>query len=59
MDFIETSSKLRSDEDLIEARTAIQTELIKGQPNPAMIYYPIIIECISELLQRRKNVNLN
>jgi len=56
MDIIDTSSELRSDEDLIEARIAIQTELIKGQPNPVKLYYPIIIEGLNELIRRRKQI---
>jgi len=46
----------RSDSDLIEARMAIENELVSMKNfGPILIYYPTIIEAINELLIRRKN----
>ncbi len=47
------SGKPRSIEELLEAREAIKRELIRSVA-PIMVYYPTIIEALTELLERRK-----
>ena len=52
---VDKTGEPRSDADLIEARTAIEKELINMKNfGPILIYYPTIIEAINELLKRRK-----
>ncbi len=52
----DTTGQPRSDADLIEARIAIEKELISMKNfGPILLYYPTIIEAINELLKRRKD----
>jgi len=53
---VDKPGKPRSEQDLIEARTAIEKELVSMKNfGPILIYYPTIIEAINELIERRKN----
>jgi len=53
---VDKTGRPRSDSDLIEARMAIENELVSMKNfGPILIYYPTIIEAINELLIRRKN----
>lgn len=53
---VDKTGKPRSEQDLIEARTAIEKELVSMKNfGPILIYYPTIIEAINELIERRKN----
>ena len=54
IDIKDYSGKPRSDQDLIEAQTAIKNNLILSKPTPIMVHYPTIIEAINELLLLRK-----
>ncbi|MHA1872625.1 MAG: hypothetical protein ACTSVB_00815 [Candidatus Heimdallarchaeaceae archaeon] len=55
VDIVDKTGQPRSDDDLIEARTALEKELISMKNfGPILIYYPTIIEAINELLKRRK-----
>ena len=53
MEIIDNSGNPRSNEDIGEAIDAIKKELVRGQINPIMVFYPIIIDSLVELLQRR------
>ena len=56
MTIIDKTGEPRSEQDLIEAKTAITKELIShANFGPILIYYPTIIDAINELLERRKN----
>lgn len=49
------SGEPRSDNDIREARTAIQRALISFKDvSPILLHYPTIIESLNELLVRRK-----
>ncbi len=50
---IDKSGEQRTIKELVEAREAIKKEIIRSL-NPIMIYYPIIIEALNELIERRK-----
>ena len=53
---VDKTGEPRSDQDLIEARIAIEKELISMKNfGPILVYYPTIIEAINELIERRKN----
>ena len=55
MEIVDKTGQPRSDQDLIEARKAIEQELITMKNfGPILLHYPIIIEAINELLRRRK-----
>ena len=55
MTLVDKTGQPRSDKDLFEARSAIQKELIKvGNLDPIQVYYPTIIEAITELMRRRR-----
>jgi hypothetical protein len=46
----------RADEELNEAKKAIEKELIRADNmNPIQVFYPTIIDAIKELLSRREN----
>lgn len=48
------SGQPRRDDELIEAKEAIQKELVNLKKlEPILIYYPTIIDAINELLERR------
>ena len=54
MALVDKTGQPRSNQDLIDARQAISKELIKfGNLDPIQVYYPTIIEAITELLKRR------
>lgn len=52
------SGSSRPDKDILEAAKAIKFELVKEQPRPIMLYYPIILDALDELLQRREKQNV-
>ena len=52
MEFIDNSKKTRTTKEIKEAVGAIQKELIVGKPVPIMVFYPLIIECLNEMLQQ-------
>jgi len=53
---VDKTGEPRSDKDLIEAKKAIEQELISMKNfGPVLIFYPTIIDAIKELLERRKN----
>lgn len=56
MPILPPENKLRRDDELIEAKQAIEKDLISGGIKPMMIHYPVIIEAINELLEYRKNI---
>ncbi|GAH95468.1 unnamed protein product, partial [marine sediment metagenome] len=43
MEFIDNSGKPRSNQDIIETIDAIRKELVRGKPNPIMVFYPTIL----------------
>lgn len=48
------SGQSRRDDELIEAKEAIQKELVSLKNlAPILVYYPTIIDAIDELLERR------
>lgn len=51
---IDKSGEPRSILDLIETREAVKRELIKSVA-PIVLYYPIIIEALTELIEIRKS----
>ena len=53
MEIVDRTGSPRSNQDIGEAIDAIKKELVRGQVNPAMIFYPTIIDALIELLQRR------
>lgn len=54
MKIVDLSGQPRSERDLIEAKEAIQKELVNLKNlNPILVYYPTIINAIDELLERR------
>ena len=56
MEIVDKTGEDRSNEDLIEAKKAIEQELINIKNfGPILLYYPTIISAINELLERRKN----
>jgi hypothetical protein len=56
MPILPPENKLRRDDELIDAKHAIEKDLISGGIKPMMIHYPVIIEAISELLEYRKSI---
>jgi len=56
VEIVDNTGKPRRDDELIEARKAIEKELISLKNiSPILVYYPTIIAAINELLERRKN----
>ena len=55
MVLVDTTGKPRSDKDIMDAKIAIQKSLIKlDNLDPIQVYYPTIIEALTELLKRRR-----
>ena len=57
MEFIDTTGKPRSDQEIKEAIEAIKREMVMGEPKPIMIFYTTIINGLEELIQRRNVMN--
>jgi len=56
MNMVDKTGQPRSDDELIEARIALEKKLISMKNfDPLIIFYPTIIEAINELLKRRKD----
>jgi len=54
MEIIDRTGQPRRENELIEAKEAIQKELISLKNlSPILVYYPTIINAIDELLERR------
>ena len=53
MEIVDRTGEPRSNEDIVEAIEAIKRELVKGQINPVMVFYPIVLDALVELLHRR------
>jgi hypothetical protein len=54
MVMIDTTGEPRRDKELVEARKAIERELISLKNfDPILVYYPTIIDALNELLERR------
>jgi hypothetical protein len=52
---VDKTGKPRSDNELINARNAIQREMVMVERlDPILVYYPTIIDAINELLEKRK-----
>ncbi len=48
----------RRDEELVEAKEAIEKELIRtNNTSSILVFYPTIIDALKELLLRRENEN--
>ena len=58
MEIVDNTGKPRSDEEILETIQAIKKEIIKGKPQPIMVFYPTIMHGLTELLFRRKVMNL-
>ena len=55
MTLVDTTGQPRSNKDLMDAKIAIQKSLIKlDNLDPIQVYYPTIIEALTELLKRRR-----
>jgi len=53
VEIVDRTGEPRSNEDIVEAIEAIKRELVKGQINPVMVFYPIVLDALVELLHRR------
>ena len=54
MEIVDRTGLPRRDNELIEAKEAIKKQLITlNEFRPIMVYYPIIINALDELLERR------
>lgn len=53
MSTTDRSDGLRSDSEIEKTISAIKNELIKSSPTPIMLFYPTILDALTELLQRR------
>lgn len=51
---IDMSGEPRSNEEIQEAIDAIKKEIVRGQPQPIMVFYGTIIDAMAELLKKRK-----
>ena len=51
---IDKSGEPRSKEDINEAIDAVMLEIVKGVPSSIFIVYPIILDGLRELLERRR-----
>lgn len=54
MEFIDNTGKPRSNQDIIETINALKKEMITGQINPIIVFFPTILNALEELLERRK-----
>ena len=60
MEIEDKTGQPRSEQDLIDARLALQKELINPKNlNPIQVYYPTILDAINELLIRRSEDGTN
>jgi hypothetical protein len=56
VEIVDKTGEDRSNKDLIEAKKAIETELINMKNfGSILLYYPTIISAINELLKRRND----
>lgn len=59
MEMVDRSGQPRRDEELLEARQAFVSEMIKGFTDPAFahlyIFFPTIVNALDELLELRRS----
>jgi hypothetical protein len=55
INIIDKTGQPRTDQEIIDAINALKKDLINNV-NPILIYYPIILESLNELLYYRKKI---
>lgn len=58
MEIIDVSSEPRRLNELFEARVAIKREIVRGTLQPILVFYPTIIDALTELIQLRLAENV-
>ena len=54
VEFIDESGKPRSDQSINEAINAFKKSIVLDPPQPTTVFYPTVIEAMTELLHFRK-----
>ena len=54
MEFTDKTGEPRTNEEIVEAILVIRKEMVSGEPQSVMVFYPTITDGLMELLHRRK-----